>query len=219
MDGFAHLPGKAALFVEDFDKPEVAPSAEVIEPAFSASELNAAREAARREGYSSGLQESAERDAAAARQAMVAITEQLAAERDVAEARAEMSAEAIARLLLDSLAAAFPTLCSQLGDTEVRAIAQIVLSALRQEQTITVRAHRHTAAALSQEIARLDPDLAGHVQTIECDGMTRGDVRIAWRSGNATRDAASLWQQVAAVLLPAGLLQYDLAIRETIDGG
>jgi hypothetical protein len=49
--------------------------------------------------------------------------------------------------------------------------------------------------------------------------MSPGDVRIAWRNGTATRDAAALWQQVAAVLAPAGLLRADAAIRETVNGG
>ena len=37
--------------------------------------------------------------------------------------------------------------------------------------------------------------------------MAPGDVRIAWHNGAATRDAAALWQQVAAILAPAGLLR------------
>ncbi len=57
------------------------------------------------------------------------------------------------------------------------------------------------------------------MQIIECDAMAPGDVRIAWHNGAATRDAAALWQQVAAVLAPAGLLRADAAIRETVDGG
>ena len=50
------------------------------------------------------------------------------------------------------------------------------------------------------------------------NAMPPGDVRIAWRNGSATRDAAELWRQVAAVLMPAGLLMAHAAIRETIDG-
>jgi flagellar biosynthesis/type III secretory pathway protein FliH len=149
---------------------------------------------------------------------MEAIAEQFATERDAATERAEQSAEAIARLLLDSLAAIFPTLCARHGDTEVRAIVRVVLPALTQESVITVRAHPRTAVAVAQEIARLDPDLVAHVQTVECDAMSPGDVRIAWRNGSARRDAAALWQQVAAVLMPAGLLRADAAIRETVDG-
>jgi hypothetical protein len=57
------------------------------------------------------------------------------------------------------------------------------------------------------------------VRTIACDAMPRGDVHIAWHNGGATRDAAGLWQQVAEVLVPAGLMRADATIRETIDGG
>ena len=133
-------------------------------------------------------------------------------------ANCQKLAEAIARLLLDSLAATFPTLCARYGDAEVRAIIRAVLPALTQEAAITVRAHPRTAAALAAEIAHLDPDLVAHVQTVECDAMPPGDVRIAWHNGTATRDAAALWQQVAAVLAPAGLLRTDAAIKETVDG-
>jgi flagellar biosynthesis/type III secretory pathway protein FliH len=218
MDGFASRPRAGALFAEDFDLPETTPEPEVVDPMFSACELAAAREAARRDGYADGLQKAAENDTAATRRAMAAIAEQLAAERDVAVIRADQSAEAIARLLLDSLAAAFPAICAQYGDAEVRAIVRVVLPGLRQEQAITVRAHPCTAAAVAQEIARLDPDLAAHVQTVACETMPPGDVRIAWRSGSAKRDAAELWREVASVLMPAGLMMAHAAIRETIDG-
>jgi hypothetical protein len=43
-------------------------------------------------------------------------------------------------------------------------------------------------------------------------------VRIAWHNGSAVRDAAALWEQVAAVLVPAGLLRADAMIKETVDG-
>jgi flagellar biosynthesis/type III secretory pathway protein FliH len=218
MDGFAHLSRTGTLFAEDFDKPQAAAEPAATEPVFSASDLDAAREAARLEGRAAGLQEAAASDVAATRKAVAAIAEQFAAEREVTAARAEMSAEAIARLLLDSLAATFPKLCARHGDAEVGAVVRVVLPALTQEPAITVRVHSRTAATVAREIALLDPDLAEHVQTVECDAMPPGDVRIAWRNGAAARDAAALWQQVAVVLLPAGLLRADATIKETIDG-
>ena len=218
MDGFTHFPKVGKLFAEDFDVPEAAPDPEVIEPVYSARELTAARDAAWRDGHEAGLQDAATSDNAATRQAIAAFAEQFTTECEAATARAEQSAEAIARLLLDSLAAIFPTLCVRYGDAEVRAIVRAVLPALTQEPTITVRTHPHTARALEQEIARLAPDLAAHVQAVDCDAMSPGDVRIAWHNGTATRDAAALWQQVAAVLAPAGLLRADAAIRVTVNG-
>lgn len=219
MDGFRHPARMGVLFAEDFDAVAVAPEPEVIEPTFSATELTAAREEGWQDGHAAGLREMTECDAALARQALTAIAQQLSAEREAAATRAEAAAEAIARLLVDSLAASFPALCARYGDAEVRAIVRCVLPALTQETAITARAHPHTATALAQEIARLEPELAAHVQIIECDAMSPGDVRIAWRSGSAARDATSLWEQVAAVLVPAGLLRTDAMIRETIDAG
>ena len=218
MDGFAHRPRGGTLFAEDFDLPAGAADPEVTEPVFSAAELSASREAAWQDGHAAGLQDAAASDAAATRRAIATIAEEFAQERDAAAERADQSAEAIVGLLLDSLAAVFPTLCAHYGDAEVRSIIRVVLPALTQEPAITVRAHPRTAAAVTQELVRLDPDLLAHVQTVECDAMSPGDVRIAWRNGAATRDAAALWQQVAAVLAPAGLLRAETEIRETVDG-
>src|ERR1700760_3428977 len=120
MDGFAHSPRMDALFPEDFDGPEEAPEPEVIEPVFSVSELAAARDAAWQEGHAAGLQAATESEAAATRQALEAIGEQFVAEREAGAEWAEQSAESIARLLLDSLAATFPKLCASYGDAEVR---------------------------------------------------------------------------------------------------
>jgi hypothetical protein len=222
MDGFHHASQRSrnlgALFDEDFDTPDAAPEPEVIEPVFSASELAGAREAAWREGQAAGLQEAAAGDAAATRRAVENIATQLKAEADASAVQAEKSAEAIAGLLLGSLATAFPALCARYGEAEVRAIARAVLPALSLEPAITVRANPRTSAALAQEIARLDPDLAAHVRTASCDAMPPGDVHIAWHNGSAVRDAAALWEQVAAVLVPAGLLRADAMIKETVDG-
>jgi hypothetical protein len=202
MDGFAFGLKPGTLFGEDFDLPDAAPEPEVIEPVFSASEVADARETAWREGNAAGLSESIDGDVVATRRAVEAIAASVAAECNAAAARAEQTAEAIAGLLLDSLAATFPALCVRYGDAEVCA----VLPALTREEAITIRANPVTAAAVAGEFARLDPDLAAHVRTIECDAMPRGDVRIAWHNGGATRDAA-------------GLMRVDAMIRETINAG
>ena len=222
MDGSLHSSQRprivSTLFDEDFDVRLVAPEPEVIEPVFSAEELATARDAAWREGQVAGLEAAAASEAAATLQALEAIASQIRTNHDEAVALAEQTAEGIARLLLDSLAAAFPVLCSHYGEAEVRAIVRFVLPSLTQEPAIAVRAHPHTAAALTQEIDNLDPDIAARVQIVTCDAMPPGDVRVTWHNGSAVRDAAGLWDQVAAVLAPAGLLRADAKIRETVDG-
>ena len=224
MDGSVHWrPSPASLgtlFAEDFDRPQAdAAEPEAPEPVFSAADLAAARTAAWREGNAAGLADTAANDDAATRRAVESIAVQFAAAGEAAVAHAEQSADAIARLLLDSLAAAFPTLCACYGEAEVQAIVRSVLPALTQEPSVTVRANPLTAPAIMREIGRLDPDLGARVRIVECDAMTPGDVRIAWRNGAAVRDAAALWEQVAAVLAPAGLLRAGaMMMRETADG-
>src|SRR4051794_22252339 len=126
MDGSLHAPpilrSFSALFAEDFDAREVPPDPEVIEPSFSASELAGARDAAWREGHLAGLHETAASEAVATRQALEAIASQIKDGHDAAIALAEQTFEAIARLLLASLAAMFPALCARYGDAEVGAI-------------------------------------------------------------------------------------------------
>ena len=206
------------LFAEDFDNPEPVTGPEVVETVFSAADMAAAREAAWREGHEAGLHTAEAGDAASTRQAMEVLAEQFATECAAAPARAEAAADAMARLLIDCLTATFPALSARYGDDEVRAIIRTVLPELNQEAKITVRAHPRTAQAVADEIDRINPDLATHIQIVESGTMRPGDVSIAWRNGSAVRDAADLWRQVAAVLAPAGLLQTDAAIMETIDG-
>jgi flagellar biosynthesis/type III secretory pathway protein FliH len=222
MDGSLHRtpPSRLAgvLFEEDFDRPTSMAEPEVIEPTFSAAEMASAREDAWRDGRDAGVAEVAASDAAAARHAVELIAAELTAARDTAATLADQSAEAIARLLLASLAAIFPTLCVNHGEAEVLTLVRVVLPGLAQEPVITVRINPCNAPGVAREVARLDPNLATRVQITEDDAMPPGDVRIDWRNGGAVRDATALWEQVAAVLVPAGLLRPDAAIRETVDG-
>jgi flagellar assembly protein FliH len=213
-----HAKRYGSLFAEDFDLPETAPTPKVVEPVFSADELAAAREAAWREGHEAGLLEAAAADAASTKDAIAQIATQLRAESEAAMMQSEQQAESIARLLLESLAATFPALSAHYGNLEARAIVRSVLPALTQEPMITIRAHSDTTAAISREIGQMDPDLRARIETVIAEAMPPGDVRITWRNGSAARDVDALWQQVADVLAPAGLLRVDARVKEMVDG-
>ena len=132
-----------------------------------------------------------------------------AAECTAAAARAEQSAEAIARLLFDSLAATFPALCARYGDAEVRAVVRAVLPALTQEQAITVRAHpRHRrSGGAGVRAAGSRSGRACADDRMRCDAAGRRAHRLAQRRRDA--GCRGLWQQVAEVLVPAGLMRAD----------
>lgn len=218
MAGFGHTRQSKALFSEDFDAPEAISDPGTIEPVLTASDLSEARAAAWHAGHAAGLMEAVESEAAATRRAVEEIAALLARENEMAAARAEQSAVEMTQLLLNALATTFPQLCKEYGDAEARAVVRLVIPALMQEPVITLHANHQTAAAAASEIARLDPDAAARLRISECDEMPQGDVRIAWRNGSATRDAALLWRQVIDVLMPMGLLGVDTVVKETING-
>ena len=60
-------------------------------------------------------------------------------------------------------------------------------------------------------------ELRARIETVIAEAMPPGDVRITWRNGSAARDVDALWQQVADVLAPAGLLRVDARMKEMIN--
>ncbi len=208
MPEFGRRPSGKVLFAEDFDvSPErdSAAEPEVIEPTFSAAELEAARVAAWKAGSDAASAEAAAADHAIIRQTVAAIAKQLTAAHDELLNLAEQSATTIARLLLGSLGVVLPELASRYGEAEVLAIIRIVLPGLFKEPAVTLRINPRHRETVAHEIERLDPDLAARLQIVPTDAIPAGDARIAWRNGGATRDVAALWDQVVATLGLSGL--------------
>jgi flagellar biosynthesis/type III secretory pathway protein FliH len=179
---------------------------EVIEPLFTHSELKAACGEAAQESRDAALLEAKAHVLAATGQALTSIAEQIAATRAEVASVAEQSSEAIVRLLLDCFATVFPALAARHGAGETAAILREILPALHHEPKITIRVNPHIAASIAREIKALDADLTAHVRLVPTDAIAPGDARITWENGAATRDAASLWSQIEAILAPAGLL-------------
>ena len=205
------------LFAEDFDLHERGPvpaEPELIEPVFDQGQLETAKAASFEEGVAAGRAAVMAEDAAGLRQVVIVLGEELSAARDSARAIGEQAAVEIARLLLSSLGAVMPALCETYGDGELRAIARAVLPALAGEPEIVIRANPHTVSGLSEEIARIDPDIGSSVQITPTDALALGDVRIAWRNGLAVREGAALWRDVSAILMPQGLLGDEPTVSE-----
>ena len=209
----------SAIFHEDFDRPQPPkppPDPVPAEPVYTEADLQMVRTEALRDGHAAGLAEADGITAALARHALLTIAENLNAARADATGIAEEAAETIACLLMDAFAAAFPALCARHAEAELRAIVRSVLPRLHDEPAITVRASPHVTDALTEEIAAIDPSLLDRVRIIATDAVPEGDVRIAWRAGNARRDTAGLWAEIENVLAPAGLLTPTrLTVRET----
>ena len=208
----AHL-----VFAEDFDEPRPVakpPEPAPAEPVYSAADLQTARAEALREGHAAGMAEAEESNLVLARDALLAIAGRLDTAREEARTIAEEAAEALGRLVMDALAAAFPALCARHAEAELSAIVRAILPRLHEEPEIVVRTGPHMTAALTQEIAALDPDLLDRVRLIPTDAIPPGDMRISWRAGSVRRDTAGLWADIENILAPAGLL--SPAVRATI---
>ncbi len=173
------------LYAEDFDdvdgeRPAAArpPEPEVIEPVFTAAELDAARAEARQAGR--------RRPSTAwlpLRLTCWALLAAGMADAGAAAAQAEAAAAGVAATMLAALAACLPALCDAHGAAELRALARALLPALPDEPRITVRVNPHMLAAMQDEIAALDGELAERVRLLPTDAMPPGDARVTGRTG------------------------------------
>ncbi len=225
MDGLFDIPARAAhphapagvLFAEDFDLAEDArPAApEVSRPTITADELAEVRATASAEGRELGFAEAAAEQEVALEAAARSVAAQLAALRTDARAGAEAAAHTVAQLLLEALAALFPTLCARHGAAEAQAVLRAILPGLGEEPALTLRANPRLLPALRAELARRDPELAARTTFVPSEIAAPGDIAMSWQHGSATRNAGSLWTAVADALGSAGLHLAPTA--ETID--
>ncbi len=201
----------AILFAEDFDaRPGITilddpDETESRPPAFTEAEIAAARADAYAEGHRNGLAQAATDRAEVTRQMLATVADRLAGAGDEAARVAEESADAVARLLLGTLAVMLPALCARHGAAEVVALTRAVLPALAREPRVTIRLSPHVVRAVEQELDRLDPELRARVSLSPVDAVAPGDARIAWQDGAAIRDAAALWRKVTEALAPLDL--------------
>ena len=197
------------LFDDDFDQPAASPmppEPEIIEPVFTAAELEAAREEAAREAREAALAEAGATSRGAAREALASIAAAMTAASEEAAALAEETASSLAGLLLACFAAAFPALSARHGPEEAAAVVRQVLPALHREPKVTIRVNPRLAGFVVAEIEASDPDLAARVRIVPTEAMAVGDTRIAWDNGAATRDTKAVWERIESILSPAGLL-------------
>ena len=195
------------LFREDFAAPRrTVPPPEPVPAPITQADLAASYSA----GHAAG--EQAGRDAASCdlgtrvAETLALIATRLDAMHTAAAHAAEEGAAAVARLLLDALGAAMPTLQARFGEAELRRFFAAVVPALTRESGVILRVHPALAAAAAQQLAALPRhgDTAPRIET--CDQIALGDAIVEWDGGCAVRDSAQAWRDVAEVLQPLGLL-------------
>lgn len=201
------------LYAEDFDDiggsdlvaPDPVAEPEIIEPVFTAAELDAARA----EASAAGRAE-AERGLAGSRTQLLArVASSLEDARAAAREVAEQAAEGVARCLLGALAACLPSLCERHGAAELQAFVRTLLPALTEEPRVIVRINPVMMAMMQSEISGLDDEIAERIQLLATEAVPPGDARVTWGDGSAVRDTSRARAAFDVGLAELGLLQLE----------
>jgi flagellar biosynthesis/type III secretory pathway protein FliH len=162
----------------------------------------------RAEAYAEGLREAGEaaRGEAghATARALAAIATQLADATQVVAARAEANAEAVARLVMDTLAVTLPTLAARHGAAEIAAFIAALHAPLAEVTAFTIHVHPSLTVPVAEHLAALGTGVAA--QVLPDAALPIGDARAEWAEGRAIRAASRARDAVADTLRPLGLL-------------
>ena len=202
------------LFSRDFDDP-VAGGVIVLDepdaaestaaPAITQDVLDQARAVAHAHGLAAGRAEAAAEREAERHALLVALLDQLRDADAQIRGAVEEAGTALARLVLASLAAGFPSLCARHGAAELGRFTPEVIALLAHEPRIVIRVHPAMVPALDECLATLEPERRETIVIEPRSALIPGDARIAWRHGLAVRDAAALQARLADILAPLGL--------------
>lgn len=187
--------------------PEPAPEPEVPPPpSFSEEELQAAREAAFREGWEQGreqaLAEARGAAEAAGAQALTLLAERLKqalqrldAQREAATVEVLGSAMAVLRKL-------FPLLGERHGLAEIEGLVRGCLERLHEEPRVVVRAPDALLDELRRRMDALKLEAAyeGRVVLLADEELGPSDARIEWADGGAERNGRRLWAEIEEIL-------------------
>lgn len=185
-----HADASELAFVPLFHQPP----ARAIATAESAL-LAEARDAAFQAGVAAGRNaERASREAAMT-ESLTRIADAMADARWAADAVAEEMAAEMAQLIPDALALALPSLAERLAGRDAIAFTAALLRHLTAEPRVDIRAAPPLATELSAQLAR-QPNL--HV--VADSALPEGDVRIAWRNGQAEHRHAAFRDAIRAML-------------------
>ena len=201
-------PACGILYVEDFDEPRARraePVCEPAAPAFSAEEVQQAREAGRQEGFEAALADQLAVQAQLQLAATQSLADGLAAARASYQDIVQAAASDVSHTLLAVLQAALPAVMARHGQAELQAMVEALAPGLGCEPELRVRAHPDLAEFVRES-------LIGALQTTDCvlsvcadASLQPGDVLVGWQDGQARRDCGAIWKAVAEALAPLGL--------------
>ncbi len=211
------------LFAEDFDDDfsderasataTPVPEPEIIEPVFSAAELEAAKQEGFANGYAAALENSEEQRRAVASHAVLKVETLLERVREESTVAVERSIDSIAKLIFATIASLMPNLCARHDAGEIASLVRDLIVSLTPEQSLKVTVAPEIADDVRSALGILSSDAARRVAIATHGDMEPGDVRLAWDAGAASRSSRQVQKAIIAVLDQLGLL--EPAVPET----
>lgn len=208
MDGlYRHRPVHGILFAEDLDDPAPPAPAMMLEapppePVFTQGDIDAARQEGHDAGWAAATAAAREAEAGRVVTALESIAAALRSAQETAAGFADTLAMMIARDMFGTLRTVLPRLCDRYGEADVISLARRILPTLTYEPEIRVRVHPDLAAAIGEEIDRLDPELIPRITLIPTPQMGRGDLRVIWKDAQMVRNTRELCEEIETALAP-----------------
>jgi len=221
------------LFDLDFDRPAVNDEdidelneedavdlePEIIIPTFSEEELKAAREDGFARGKEEGVKETLEsivQQTATALETIVAKIDTIFRLQDDANTMTARDAVNVSTSITRKL---FPQFSTQGALDEVERIVRSIMGKMIDEPRLTITVNDTLLERIS---SRLDPMMAdtgfeGKVIFNGDEALPLSDCRIEWGTGTASRDTASLWQEIDSLIAENMSGEDSMSLDETED--
>lgn len=215
------------LFAEDFDDEPMAqtelhggrlpadthaPEPESGAPHFSDDDMAIARHEGFAAGRDAGLADAKARQGQAISDACLAIAVSLERDAALGAHLIEQSVAAVARLLMDTLAAMLPATCARNQAREVADAVRSLVADMTSETVMRVGIAHALHDDLRSVLISLPPHLARRVVLCPTDDVADGDATLSWDQGTASFSAGRARRAVMEVL---GVLQLIQPERET----
>lgn len=203
---------KKFLFDRDFDAPTqpsvASESAEPMEatepevPTFSEEDVVAAEQKGYAEGREDGIREAAEATEREIADALASMPEKLAQLFQLQEAANRSVAEETLAVATAIARKAFPDLNARNALGEIERMVRDVLESVIDEPRVQIFVAPALRDPLSERLATIAERVGydGRIAVAADKSLKRGDCRVEWNNGGATRNLEALWTQIDEIV-------------------
>jgi hypothetical protein len=112
----------------------------------------------------------------------------------------DRSVEAVARLLIDTLAAMLPSVCNRHAAHEIAETVRNLICGMSQDIVVSVRIAASQHEAVRAALAHLPAQMARRIVLVAVDIMPEGDATLEWAQGAASHSPKRARQAALEIL-------------------